>query len=202
MSTKQLIILGSGGHSKVVLDALEYCTNDYSIMLCDDNPHRVGDSVLGYTINVTPHPLANITDKVHVAIGSNTVREKIYHSLSKDVLLTIIHPSAVIAKTAEIAGGVFIAANAILGPESNIGEGSIINHGAIVDHDVKIGPYCHIAPHSTLGGNVLVGTGVLIGAGATILPGIKIGNGATVGAGAVVTRNVAENSVVKGVPAG
>ncbi|WED41919.1 acetyltransferase [Legionella cardiaca] len=202
MHTKQLTIIGGGGHSKVVIDALELCEGNNIISLCDDNPQVVGKIVGGHVVATTP-PLSQISANVHVAIGNNQVREKIYRSLSKNAaLFTIIHPSAVISKTAEIAGGSFIAANAILAPDSNIGEGCIINHGAIVDHDVNIGPYSHIAPNSTLGGNVSIGVGVLIGSGAVVLPGIMIGNGATVGAGAVVTRNVPENSVVKGVPAG
>jgi acetyltransferase-like isoleucine patch superfamily enzyme len=46
-----------------------------------------------------------------------------------------------------------------------------------------------------------VGHGATIGSGAVILPGVTIGRGAAVGAGAVVTHDVAEHTVVAGVPA-
>ena len=46
-----------------------------------------------------------------------------------------------------------------------------------------------------------VGRGASIGSGAVILCGITIGAGAMIGAGAVVTRDVAPDAVVAGVPA-
>lgn len=46
-----------------------------------------------------------------------------------------------------------------------------------------------------------IATGAYIGAGAIILPGITVGERAVVGAGAVVTRDVAADAVVAGVPA-
>ncbi|MDI9817746.1 MULTISPECIES: acetyltransferase [unclassified Legionella] len=202
MHTSELVILGGGGHCKVVLDAFELSGKHYKVKLYDNNPLLTGKAVAGYVVKAAPHSLDAINTNVHVAIGNNLVREKIYRSLSKSAsLLTIIHPTAVIAKTAEIASGTFIAANAILAPESSIGEGCIINHSAVVDHEVKIGSYSHIAPNSTLGGNVVIGDRVLIGAGAVVLPGVRIGDGATVAAGAVVIRDVEANEIVKGVPA-
>ena len=41
---------------------------------------------------------------------------------------------------------------------------------------------------------------VTIGAGAVVLPGVRVGKGSIVAAGAVVTRDVPEWSIVRGVP--
>lgn len=46
-----------------------------------------------------------------------------------------------------------------------------------------------------------IGAGVWIGARAVILPGVKVGDGAVIAAGAVVTKDVAANTLVVGVPA-
>jgi maltose O-acetyltransferase len=48
---------------------------------------------------------------------------------------------------------------------------------------------------------VTIESGVWLGARCTILPGVTIGEGAIIGAGAVVTKNVAANTIVVGVPA-
>ncbi|WP_244054886.1 hypothetical protein [Ligilactobacillus pabuli] len=40
-----------------------------------------------------------------------------------------------------------------------------------------------------------------MGAGATVLPGVTVGEHSIVGAGAVVTKDVAANTIVAGVPA-
>ena len=50
-------------------------------------------------------------------------------------------------------------------------------------------------------GLISIGDNVFIGASVVILPGIRIGDNAVVGAGAVLTENIAENSVVAGIPA-
>jgi sugar O-acyltransferase (sialic acid O-acetyltransferase NeuD family) len=202
MHTKSLAILGAGGHSKVVIDALSLSKETYALSLWDNNPAFSGLKIAGFTVQAPMLSLDALNGWVHIAIGNNKVRDDIAQQLPTRVsLLTIIHPAAIVAHSAHIGQGVFIAAAAILGPECQIGHGCIINHGAIVDHEVTVGAYTHIAPNSTLGGNVSIGTRVLIGAGATILPGVKFGDNAIIGAGAVVVHEVPANVIVKGIPA-
>ncbi|KTD30725.1 chloramphenicol acetyltransferase [Legionella moravica] len=201
MHTK-LKIIGCGGHSKVVIDTLSRTCHSYAVSLCDSNKDLVGTEIYGIIVDSTMDSLLDYIGYVHVAIGNNQIRERIYNSLnSQSIPLSIMHPTAVISKFSVIGSGSFIAANAILGPDSLIGKGCIINHGSIVDHEVQVGAYTHIAPNCTLGGRVCVGNGVLIGAGAVVLPGIHLGDRAVVGAGAVVVRDVPPDSTVKGVPA-
>ena len=202
MHTNQVKIVGCGGHSRVVLDALSCSKHSYTISLCDNNKELLGKEIYGILIDSTMESLINYAGYIHLAIGNNQARLNIIKSInSESSLLTVIHPAAVVSKMSYIEQGVFIGAQAILAPESFIGKGTIINHGAIVDHDVRIGECSHIAPNGTLGGHVIVGKGVFVGAGAVVLPGITIGDGAIIGAGAVVINDVKENSTVKGVPA-
>lgn len=202
MQNNALKIIGCGGHSKVVIDALALYAPSMQLSFCDKDDTLLGQELNGILVDSTMESLADFVGCVHIAVGANNVRQEISKKLNaSSSLYTVIHPDATISKSARIGRGAFIAARAVLGPESSVGDNSIINHGAVVDHDVRIGTCAHIAPNSTLGGNVTVGNGVLVGAGAVVLQGVRIGDGAIVAAGAVVLKDVAAHTTVKGVPA-
>lgn len=202
MNETQLKIVGCGGHSKVVIDALSLYAPSLKLTFCDRNKDLLGTEINGIPVDSTMETLSDFLGYVHVAIGSNKIRQNIFNAFDLNTLFfTVIHPAAIISKSAQIGHGAFIAARAILGPESFVGDGCIINHGAVVDHEVRIGTCAHIAPNSTLGGNVTVGNGVLVGAGAVVLQGVNLGEGAVVAAGAVVIKDVPAYTTVKGIPA-
>lgn len=202
MST-EIVLIGAGGHGKVVYDALSCCQEKFNVLVIDDDPARIGREFLSVKVC---GPLSNWslpTSKVHVAIGRNEVRERVAKQASSQggVLYSVIHPAASLSSYAQIGEGVFLASGSIVGPATVVEDGVIVNHGAVVDHDGQLGSFCHIAPHATLGGGVIIGRNVLIGSGAVVLPGIRIGDYAVVGAGAVVTRSVESGHCVKGIPA-
>lgn len=198
-----IILIGAGGHAKVVYDTLRCVNPTISVDVRDDNPALTGRRFFECFIATPSVPEVVISRHAHVAIGNNAVRKRLCDRLREKgySLLTVIHPSASISSCAQISEGVFVAAHAVIGPNAVVGAGAIINHSAVVDHDCIIGGWAHMGPNATLGGSVEVGDGALIGAGAILLPGVKVGVRATVGAGAVVTRVVPDDAVVVGVPA-
>jgi len=201
MHTK-LKIIGCGGHLRVVIDALSLCEHAYEISLCDSNKELLNTVVCSFLVDSDIDSLSEFIGYVHVTIGNNKIRERIFNLFHhKAIPLSIIHPKAVISKAANIGLGTFVAAQAILAPDSAVGQGCIINHCAVVDHEVKIGDFTHVAPNSTLGGRVSIGSGVLVGAGSVVLPGINIGDNVIIAAGAVVINDIESNTTVKGVPA-
>ncbi|SFZ78876.1 acetyltransferase [Chitinimonas taiwanensis] len=197
----RILLVGAGGHGKVVADALQLSAEADQLYFVDDRESLSGHVLLG--VQVLGSLSANLSsgDFVHVAIGQNLVRRRIIEGIRSDQLRTVLHPSALVSRYAKVGSGSFVAAGAVLAPCSALGVGVIVNHGAVVDHDCYVGDYCHVAPLASLAGGVRLEPGVLVGAGARILPGINIGADAVIGAGAVVRQDVASGDTVVGVPA-
>jgi sugar O-acyltransferase (sialic acid O-acetyltransferase NeuD family) len=193
----QNYIYGAGGHGKVVLDAMQIAHIDCAGFVDD----KEISSWAGFNVLKLSGLVTKSSINFHLAIGNCKTRENLATQLDHVIYFNVVHPSAVIAKTAQIGIGTFLAAQSVIAPDARIGNHCIINHAAVVDHDCLVGDYTHIAPQTSLGGGVKVGRGVLIGSGAVVLPGITIANYAIIGAGAVVTKNVAEGITVVGSPA-
>jgi sugar O-acyltransferase (sialic acid O-acetyltransferase NeuD family) len=201
MRTESCVILGAGGHAKVVIDALQRAEPASGVEVWDEDLSKSGATVLGFQVRA---PIGGLLRRrCHVAIGENAARLRLGEAVvaAGGSLVSIIHPAAQVSTHAGIMEGAFIAAQAVVAPGARVGRGAIVNHGAIVDHDCEIGDWAHIAPGAILGGGVRVGTGCLVGSGAKLLPGVSVGEGATVGSGAVVLRDVRTNITVAGVPA-
>jgi len=198
-----ILLIGAGGHGKVVYDAIHCHQPDMQLVVVDDNPLLFGTDFYSLKVEgpITDWSLAPAY--VHVSIGYNSHRYHISEIVVSHgkMFYTVIHPAASVSTFSQIGHGVFLAAGSRLGPHSCVEDGVIVNHGAVVDHDCRLGAFCHIASNATLGGGVCVGRNALIGSGAVVLPGIHIGDHAIIGAGAVVTHPVESGQRVKGIPA-
>lgn len=202
MPIDHLILIGAGGHAKVVYDAIVAARLATRVSVRDDDRKLDGVNFLGLTVAV-PAEVKGLSRDVHIAIGDNAARAKMAarHLEGGKALVAVVHPAAIVSSHGGVAPGAFVAAGALIAPGAAVAECAIINHCAVVDHDCVIGRYAHVAPNATLGGGTKVGEGALIGAGAVLLPGISVGEWAVVGAGAVVTRSVRDGETVCGVPA-
>ena len=97
--------------------------------------------------------------------------------------------------------GAFMQLNSFISSDVTVGKGVRLNYGATAMHDCKLGDFVTLAPQCMLLGGVTVGDMSYVGSGATVLPLVKVGRKCMIGAGAVVTKDVQDNSTVKGVPA-
>ena len=203
MHTDGCVIIGAGGHGKVVLDAYLRARPGATVELRDDAPEKSGMHVLGVRVTVPLGPIAHLGAPCHVAIGDNGRRRGLGVTILDAglALISIIHPEASVSADASIGRGAFIAARAVVAPSAVVEDGVIVNHGAVVDHDCRVGAWSHVAPGSVLGGGVTIGRACLIGSGAVVLPGLTIGDESVVGAGAIVTRSVPAGVTVIGAPA-
>ena len=196
----KLVIIGSGGHGRVVADIAVETDRYKDIYWVDDADlsAKLGKQYLGSTDVVE-----NLSDEYDfiVAIGNSKVREMIMNRFSKKSFATLVHPSAVISSSAKIGKGTVVMPGAIINAGSTIGDGVIINTKSSVDHDCNISDFVHIAVGASICGTVNIGTHTWIGAGATIINNIDISADCMIGAGAVVVKNINEAGVYVGVPA-
>lgn len=207
-SSERVVILGAGGHGRVVLDIL-LAQRRYSVVgFLDNNQDILGRRIDGVPVVGTIDAAAEACDRhnatsVIVAIGDNGARRGIARQLEQAGLrlLSAIHPTAAVARNATIGRNVVIAAGVVVCAHCQIGDSVILNTGCIVDHQTMIGEGSHICPGVRIAGRVVVEPGTFVGIGATIVPRVTVGCEAIVGAGSVVLEDVPPMATVVGVPA-
>lgn len=205
---KNLVIIGGGGHAKVLIDILKKIDKYEIIGITDSN--KITDSLTGIPVIGSDEILPSLRNQgvecAFIGIGSvedNSLRAGLFSkviSLGFE-MINIIHPSAIIADSVEFGSGVAVMAGAIINPGAVIGNNVIINSGAIIEHDCVIGDNVHICPGVNCAGGVNIGELSHIGIGTTLKQCINIGKNVTVGAGSVVIKNIDDNFIVAGVPA-
>jgi len=208
MDKKKIVLIGGGGHCKVVISILKKLDN-FEIAGIVDN-YKVGTLISGTKVIGTDDDLKNIYKSgVHyglVTVGSikdNTKRYKLFNMAREFCYKfpVVISPEAVVDKSVRVDEGTVIMPGCIINIDSSIGKNCIINTGAIIEHDCKIGDHCHIAPGVHISGEVNIGELSFVGIGATIIQGIKIGKNVTIGAGSVVIKDIPDNVIAVGNPA-
>ncbi len=195
----RLIIIGAGGHGRVIAD-IAIKNGNKNICFVDD--YEIGDC-MGFPIVGTCSEVMRLNDgktDFVIGIGNNAIRRDLAEKYSVN-WITLVHPSAQIAMNVSIGKGTVIMAGAIINVGATVGEHCIINTSCIVEHDNVIENYVHISPGAKLGGTVHVGKQTHIGIGATVINNIDICDNSLIGAGAVVVNSVCERGIYIGVPA-
>lgn len=141
--------------------------------------------------------------RLHVAVGDNAARARLSHAMTDAgwKLATVIHPTAWISPSANIAQGVYVGPQAAINAQAQIDEGVIVNTGVIVEHHCLVQRFAHLCPRTALAGHVTIGQMSMIGTGASICPKVKIGRDCVIGAGAAVAHDITDGRLAMGVPA-
>lgn len=200
-----LLIVGAGGHARVLVDIAEKQARYRVIGLIDEQPRLAGTAILGYPVLGGGELLHREDMPSHaiVAIGAPEARAAWQEHLEAlgFQLAVLVHPSAQVGRDVRLGAGTVLMAGTAVNPGTRLGRGVIVNTGASIDHDCEIGDFVHVAPGARLAGGVRVGPQAHIGIGACVIQNVAIGAGAVVGAGAAVVRPVPEGLTVVGVPA-
>jgi sugar O-acyltransferase (sialic acid O-acetyltransferase NeuD family) len=202
----ELLIVGAGGHARVLASLLAYTQWSVRGVLDRSMPvaeERVGGHAIIGTIRDAEEWLARGVRRVVLASGSNRERAQ-WHarfSLAGFTITGLRHPGAFVERSATVAADAVLCARALIAAEARIGSNVLLNSGCIVEHECVIGDHAQVAPGAKLAGRVTVGAGAFIGLGACIKEKVRIGRGAVIGAGAVVLSDVPDHTVAVGVPA-
>lgn len=189
-----LVIIGSGGHAGVVIDAWRASTC-LPIRELLDETLETRCSRHGYPAGKELQ-MQYADDAFFIAVGDNRVRERI--SNAKRNWANVFHPRAIFGGI--LCSGVYLGCRAVIGPNAIVGDFSIVNTGAILEHDSVLGAYSHLCPGVITGGGVKIGNLTTVGMGAIIRDHVTIGNNCVIGMGSVVTKDIPDNSVAYGNP--
>ena len=193
---RKLIIIGAGGHARVVAEIARL--NGYKSV------DFLADSATGDVIGKTCEFIKYIDEADFVvAIGNAAVRQKFQMQLKENnaSIISLIHPNATISEDTKIGLGTVVMAGAIVNPNVQIGNGVILNTNSSVDHDCRVGDFAHVSIGAKLCGTVDIGEKTWIGAGATVINNLSICSDCMIGAGATVVKNIDCPGIYIGTPA-
>lgn len=200
MISAPVILLGAGGHAKVLLEVLHSSGADIRGVVSPELESQGmtswrGVDVLGNDDAVLAFAASSVQLVIGIGSlpgGAGNVRVRLYERFVSAgyTFATVIHPFTAVSPDAKLSSGVQVMAGSVIQADTTIGDNSIINSRSSIDHDCVIGKHCHIAPGVTICGGVTVGDGVHVGTGANVIQGITLGENCIIGAGITVRRNV------------
>lgn len=198
----KLLILGAGGHGRVVADVAQRGKAYDEIAFLDDvEPYNVCDyPCLGKCSDFEKHI---DTYEMIVAIGNNAVRRQVTKNLQAKgaTLATVIAPDAIIGAGVQIGAGTVVLSGSIVNTGSVIDEGVLLNTSSVLDHDCRVGAFSHIAVGAKLSGSVYIGENTWIDAGVAVKPNVRICDNCKVCVGSAVDCDLTESGIYTGVPA-
>nr|WKF57737.1 Putative acetyltransferase EpsM [Paraburkholderia busanensis] len=206
---QNIVLVGSSGHAKVVIDIVEKAGH-YRIAGLIDAFRAVGEETLGYPVLGGEADLPRLAVEhdlrgVIVAIGDNGVRERVADKVAQAwpqaSFVSAVHPHASIGNGTTIGDGTVVMAGAVINPCCSVGRFCIVNTQASLDHDGVMDDFASLAPGVTTGGNCRIGQGAAVSIGAVLRHGVVVGEHSVVGAGSLVLEAVEPFTVTYGSPA-
>ncbi len=207
---RKVVGVGAGGHAAILIEMIRNAGGYKIVEVTDPRPELWGTEILGVPIRGGDDQLpalrsAGIT-AAFIGVGavkSVASRKRLFEqavALGFE-LITVVHPRAFVAPSAQIGRGTMVLPAAVVHTRAAIGDNVTIYSGVLVEHDTQVGNHAHLSPGVHIAGGVRVGAESFVGIGASIIQNVTIGMRAVVGAGAVVLQDVPDGITVVGVPA-
>ena len=209
---KKIIIIGGIGNGTVALSTIE-----------DINQITPQWEVLGFfndfeTNNINGYPVIGKIDHESASgylknkdvyflytLISTKLNHKFIHKLHNIYLpiekfATIIHPTAVVSKFAQLGYGVSIQPFVSVGPNVTIGNHVQIYAQSLIGHNSTLDDYSYVANNACIGASVHLKPGAYLGTNCSILENVTIGEWSLVGIGSVIIKDIADYTKVVGNP--
>lgn len=204
--TKNIILIGGGGHCKSVIDVAE--SAGYHIMGILEKPEEVGRQVFDYKVIGVDDDIPLYADKAEfvITVGfikNPALRIKLYNKVLEagGKLATLVASTAYVSKYAALGRGTVVMHKAFINAGAVVGDNSIINTLANIEHDACIGNQCHISTGAMVNGDCRVGNNVFVGSQSVLSNGIGICDDVIVGGGSFVRKSIKVKGVYSGNPA-
>lgn len=210
MEKKRIVLVGGGAFAREllswILDASDAATLPPVVGYLDAKSDAFtgfpGQDVawLGAPADYQPQP----GDLLAISIGDPAAKAAVCQSLAEKgaKFLTVVHPSAVVSRTATLGAGVVVGPHSYIATHASLGDYVCVNSLSGIGHDAIIGASATISSQVDIMGVVVVDEGVFVGSGARVLPKVKVGARARIGAGAIVVRTVKPDATMFAKPAG
>lgn len=196
---KRVMIIGGGGHAKVVIDCIR-AAGDTPVGILDDHLSP-GMAILEVPVLGAVAQWQEFTENAFIiAIGNNDVRARLAAQLPVQ-WYSAVHPRAIVSACATLGQGTVVMPGAVINAGARVGDHCIINTCSVVEHDCVLENFVHISPNAALGGTVTVGAKSHIGIGAAVRNNVAVCGSCVIGAGATVVKNITESGTYIGVPA-
>lgn len=212
MNAVRIVVLGAGGNSLGILDALQACNaarpGSYEIVgVLDDIAANLGRRILGHAVlgpiaDAPRYPDCRFVNGISSLESFRKIPEIVRRTgVPLERFVTVVHPRATVAASARVGQGSSILAGSVVAPEAEIGDHVIILQNSSVNHHSRVRDHATLSAGVTVLGYVDVGANAFVGGGSTLAPRVRVGDSAIVGAGSVVIRDVPAGRVFAGNPA-
>lgn len=206
-SSNKLVLIGAGGMIETVIQAARE-QGKFDIVGILDSRLGVGHEVIGVPVlgresDASKILASGVTNAIisFASAGKRHIRQEAFERIKVlgFTMVNVIHPQAVVDKTATLGEGNLVLEGAKIGPSCIVGDNNYINVGSVLCHHAELLGNIHLAPNSTVGGNVVIEQDCLIGMGVTIVSGCSIGKNTVINNGVNIVSDIGANNVVKGV---
>ncbi|WP_296299305.1 acetyltransferase [Rheinheimera sp.] len=202
-TTKKLVMIGAGGHARVLLDILSRQNQLPTAIFCAEKAQLAAPfaSIKQYHQDEQMREFSPNDVLLVNAVGRLPGEHRRMQIFDKFKAMgyqfaSVISEKALVSAYCSLGEGVQILDGSIVNTGVQIAENCIVNTAAVIEHDCKLDAHVMVAPGAVLCGNVHCAEQVFIGAGATVIQNIAIGKAALVAAGATLVCDLLEQQKV------
>jgi sugar O-acyltransferase (sialic acid O-acetyltransferase NeuD family) len=210
VKSKQVVIIGSAAHGRVIKDNLQSHGDAYTVIGYLDSVKDIGEMVDGTPVIGRQNELKKLIEKFGdfagiVAIGDNFLREKVVKQVLEQLpefeFVNAIHSSVIVSTSATIGKGNVLMPGVIVNSQATIHNHCIINTNSSLEHNCVMENYSSISAGVTTGGFVSIGAYSSVALGVTIFDRVTIGSNVVIGSGSLVTKDIEDDVLAYGIPA-